>query len=324
MSTTEASRWPCQPVHHAEGSVSMAAFPRFNPAGWWAGRMAATTRWMESTLEVVRWENMRRAGRRWGWWGAAAGTVIGLLAYAPAPWLAQLVVEASQGRVLLAESSGTVWHGSAVVVLTGGRGSRDAAALPGRLNWDLGWQSGGLRLTLQQDCCVPTPLVLLVQPRWSETRLTVQPGQSGPRGAQLGHWPAAWLTGLGTPWNTLQLGGTIHLSGQQLALVWTRSGVLKMDGQATVVLDNMSSSLSTLDRLGSYRMDVQGEPQGPITLNLSTLDGALQLSGQGELGPRGMRFRGEASATPQERGALDNLLNIIGRRSGDRSVITIG
>jgi len=302
----------------------MAVFPRINAAGWWAGRMAATTRWMESTLEVVRWENMRRAGRRWGWWGAGVGALLGLLAYAPAPWLAQVVVEASQGRVLLADSSGTVWRGSAVVVLTGGAGSRDAAALPGRLNWTIGWREGGIRLTLQQDCCVPTPMTLLLQPRWSGGRLSVQSEGSASAVSQLGHWPAAWLSGLGTPWNTLQLAGTVRLSAQQLSLVWQRDGRVSLDGAATVVLDNMSSSLSTLDRLGSYRMDVQGGPQGPITLNLTTLDGALQLSGQGELGPRGMRFRGEASATPEERGALDNLLNIIGRRSGDRSVITIG
>jgi general secretion pathway protein N len=38
-----------------------------------------------------------------------------------------------------------------------------------------------------------------------------------------------------------------------------------------------------------------------------------------------VRFRGEASAaTPADEPALDNLLNIIGRRNGARSVISIG
>jgi general secretion pathway protein N len=37
-----------------------------------------------------------------------------------------------------------------------------------------------------------------------------------------------------------------------------------------------------------------------------------------------LRFRGEATAAEGDEGALDNLLNIIGRRQGARSVISIG
>ncbi|MCB2019523.1 MAG: type II secretion system protein N, partial [Burkholderiaceae bacterium] len=53
-------------------------------------------------------------------------------------------------------------------------------------------------------------------------------------------------------------------------------------------------------------------------------DGALQLSGDGSWGPGGVRFRGEARAAPSDETALANLLNIIGRRDGARSVISIG
>jgi general secretion pathway protein N len=49
----------------------------------------------------------------------------------------------------------------------------------------------------------------------------------------------------------------------------------------------------------------------------------LQLSGQGEWAPR-LRFRGQASATPEAEAALANLLNIIGRRQGAVSLISIG
>ena len=59
-------------------------------------------------------------------------------------------------------------------------------------------------------------------------------------------------------------------------------------------------------------------------MSLRTVDGALQLSGLGTVSAGGTFFRGEARASEAERGALDNLLNIIGRRSGDRSVISIG
>jgi general secretion pathway protein N len=310
----------------------MAGIPFFNhrPA-WMQGAGALTTRWLESTMEIARWENMRKAGRRWGWWGGGLGALLGLIVYAPASWLAQGVVVLSEQRLLLAESQGTIWHGDAVAVLTGGVGSRDARALPGRVRWTLGLQSTGLRVSLQHDCCIPTPLIIRIKPGWSRMRveLAMAPAVDAPKGVpeqsagQVGHWPAAWLGGLGTPWNTLQLGGVLRLSTQDLALEWVQ-GRLRVEGRAEVFLDNVSSRVATLDRLGSYRMDLVGDAQGQLHLNLSTLDGALQLSGQGGVGPGGLHFRGEAHASEAERGALENLLNIIGRREGDRSVISIG
>ncbi|RZI72890.1 MAG: hypothetical protein EOP38_30615 [Rubrivivax sp.] len=270
---------------------------------------------------------MRKAGRRWGWWGGLVGALLGLIVFAPASWLAQGLVVVSEGRLLLAESQGTVWNGDAVVVLTGGPGSRDARSLPGRLNWALRPHGLGLKLTLQQDCCVPQPVVIQVQPGWGRARIAVlmQPAPSAPPvpSGAIGHWPAAWLTGLGTPWNTLQLGGVIRLSSNALVVEWVH-GRVRLEGQAQIAVDDVSSSVTTLDRLGSYRLDLSGDPQGSVNLSLMTLDGALQLSGQGQVGMGGLRFRGEARASESERGALDNFLNIIGRRMGDRSVISIG
>lgn len=295
--------------------------------GWMRGATALTTRWLESTLEVARWENMRRAGRRWGWWGAGVGALLGLIIYAPAPWLAQGVVELTGGKLLLADSKGTIWHGDAVAVLTGGPGSRDARALPGRLSWSMRLTFKGLRLVLQQDCCMPQPVVLQVQPGWGSVRVGVAlqsaAGQPDQRGGQLGQWPAAWLGGLGTPWNTLQLGGALRVASQELGFEWVQ-GRLRVQGQAEVTLDNVSSRITTLERLGSYRLDVLSDPSGQVRMNLITLDGALLLSGSGDVTASGVRFRGEARASDNERGALDNLLNIIGRREGDRSVISIG
>lgn len=306
----------------------MAGLPLLNRRpGWMKGATALTTRWLESTLEVARWENMRRAGRRWGWWGAGAGALLGMVIYAPAPWLAQAVVSASNGRLLLADAQGTIWRGDAVAVLTGGPGSRDARALPGRLNWSmrLGWR--GVSLILQQDCCIQTPLVLQVQPAWSGATLHVAtqpvPGQALQRAGEIGHWPAAWLGGLGTPWNTLQLSGVLRVSTSDLTFAWTQ-GRLRVQGRAEVALDNVASRITTLDRLGSYRLDVVGDAEGQLQLNLGTLDGALNLTGSGGITPSGVRFRGEARASEDSQGALDNLLNIIGRRQGDRSVISIG
>jgi general secretion pathway protein N len=298
---------------------------------WMQGAGAMTTRWLDSTLEIARWENVRKAGRRWGWWGAGIGALAGLIVYAPASWLAQMVVDMTDRRVLLAESQGTIWSGNAVAVLTGGRGSRDARALPGRLRWRMGVQGLGLKLRLEQDCCMPTPVVILLKPGVGgfKADIRMQPnaaatGAETPQGVgEIGHWPAAWLGGLGTPWNTLQLGGVLRMSAQDLSLEVVGGRTL-VKGRLEVMLDDVSSRVTPLDRLGSYRLDIHADPQGQVQMSLFTLDGALQLSGQGGMGPGGLRFQGEASARDAERGVLDNLLNIIGRRSGDRSVISIG
>ena len=74
--------------------------------------------------------------------------------------------------------------------------------------------------------------------------------------------------------------------------------------------------------MGSYRITLQGGTQA--TLRLETLEGSLQLSGTGQWVGQRLRFRGEASAVPGREGALANLLTIIGRRTGDRSLISIG
>jgi general secretion pathway protein N len=84
----------------------------------------------------------------------------------------------------------------------------------------------------------------------------------------------------------------------------------------------MSSRLSTLKPMGSYRMVLQGGDAPGFSLE--TLEGSLLLSGQGQWAGSRLRFQGEARAAPDRQEALSNLLNILGRRDGARSVITLG
>jgi general secretion pathway protein N len=84
----------------------------------------------------------------------------------------------------------------------------------------------------------------------------------------------------------------------------------------------MSSRLSTLSPLGDYRLQLSG---GDVpAINLQTLQGALQLSGSGQVVGSRLRFSGEASAAPAQQDALSNVLNIIGRRQGSKSLISLG
>ncbi len=64
------------------------------------------------------------------------------------------------------------------------------------------------------------------------------------------------------------------------------------------------------------------DPQLPRGLNRHL--GLTTTEIMGSVGPGGVRFRGEARAGAADEAALTNLLNIIGRREGARSVISIG
>lgn len=264
--------------------------------------------------------------RGWRWGGIAAGAALALLLSAPAAWVSASVARLSGDRLLLAEPEGSLWTGSAVVVAAGGPGSQAARALPGRLTWRLRPQGLGLRLALTHDCCLADGTQLLLQPGWGQFSVTVErPAQApAPDGlASVGQWPAAWLVGFGTPWNTLQPGGALRLATRDLQLLWAQ-GRFQMAGEARLDLQDFSSRLVTLPRLGSYRLAATGQRDGPPRLQLTTLDGALRLQAEGTLGAGGLRLRGEASAAEAEQRALDNLLNIIGRRQGTRSLISIG
>lgn len=289
--------------------------------------------------------------------GGVCGALLALAAAAPAAWLAQVVADGTAQHLQLADARGSVWGGSAVVVLTGGAGSRDASALPGRLHWTLGFEGPALLLQAQQACCINAtlrlrqpllPLLLRRQGRVevlpaaaASVAAAADPGQGqgqGQQGQVLGQWPAAWLAGLGTPFNTLQPSGNLQLSAHQVVFEQVQ-GRWRLRGEFVLDLLQIASKLAALDTLGSYRLRVTGSPAAAVDgtdagaaaevaprLELRTLSGALLLDGQGLWsGSDGrLRFQGSAAAAPGAEAALGGLLNIIGRRQGAQAVITIG
>lgn len=252
----------------------------------------------------------------WSW--AVAGSTLGLvgaaIGFAPAQWLAGAVASATQDHVQLREARGSLWTGTAQLTLTGGRGSADAVALPGPVHWTLRPTWRGLDLQLQAECCTPTPLAL--QARWvggTGLQVTLLDNQS--------NWPANLLVGLGTPWNTVQARGQLTAASEGLQLLWAQ-GRPELRGRLQLDALNLSSRLSTLVPMGSYRLSLAGGTAP--TLQLQTLSGSLQLDGQGQWVGQRLRFSGVASAEPDRVEALSNLLNIVGRRDGARSLITLG
>ena len=277
--------------------------------------------WSESTLAEQAWDVERGAAVRWAIAGALFGILAGLVVFAPAAWLAKAVASASDQRLLLSDARGTIWSGSAVPILTGGADSRDASYLPGRLQWTLSPRFYGVELAARQDCCINGTMIVQIRPGLGRIKAALVPAAAG----AIGQWPSAWLGGLGTPWNTLQLGGTARIATPGFTLEQVE-GRWRLDGRVDLELEGVSSRLTTLDTLGSYRVSLTGGSgaNSAMLLSLSTLDGPLQLTGSGTWGPGGVKFRGEARSATVDEAALSNLLNIIGRRDGARSIISIG
>lgn len=261
-----------------------------------------------------------RGPQRAAWLGATLGLALALLLFAPARWLAQAVNSATGGQLQLVNPSGTVWQGRADVLLTGGAGSRGQTALPQGVRWRIGPRllSGTptLGLRLSAACCTPAPMVFTLLPRLGGVELRMNASSS--------QWPADLLTGLGTPWNTLRMEGQLALRTAGLTLRWDQ-GRVNLQGSLVVDALDIASRLSTLRPLGSYRFELKAAADGhTATLDLSTLRGDLLLQGSGQWVGGRLRFTGEAQAAPEREVALTNLLNIMGRRQGQRSVFNIG
>ena len=273
-------------------------------------------------------DKMRSSFRQRGWSWAVVGAVLGalmaMLIHLPAQWLAQALFNASLGQVQLQEVKGSVWQGSGKLVLTGGEGSRDALALPGRINWQTGMSLNAsnhpqINVILNAACCMTQAARLSLQAteRLQVWQLIVDDHQS--------QWPAHLLSGLGAPWNTLQPEGTLKFQTKQLKVNF-QSQPSWLQGGFTLTAENMSSKLSTLKPMGTYQINLEvASAANPLpSLSLTTQSGSLLLSGQGQWQGSRLQFRGEASAVPEHAAALSNLLNIIGRRQGARSLLSLG
>lgn len=250
--------------------------------------------------------------------GLLCGLVISLVVMAPARWLNGTVIDLTGGRLRWHDIQGTVWSGSAQWALSDGMESKNELAIPGRISW--AWSihlqpRPTLELQLSMPCCSANPIS--AQLVWADSlpQLMVQdiPATSPLR------IPAKLLSALGAPMNSLQPEGTLALSGQSIRVPLRNAS---WSGQLQLDIENLQSSISTLQTLGSYRLQIQGGSE--TTLELSTIKGGLILQGQGQLLGGRWHFQGFGQASPENEAALSNLLNIIGRRQGSRSIIQIG
>jgi len=253
---------------------------------------------------------MRRLLAAWPWFVVAGASVVVMLAFMmPAAWIVPQFAKSTDGHVNLVDPAGSLWKGSATLMLATGSGAAaadGATLLPGRIEWRTAfWPlfTGHVRMEMRQTDSMPDPVFVDA----SLSGSTVSPGAIAV--------PASLLSGLGAPFNTLNMEGNVRLT-------WTEWRMLGQNtyGQVIVTLGDMASSVSRVKPLGSYKVVFQAEGQAG-TINLTTTSqGPLLLSGQGTVSKTSNAFNGVATATPEARENLAGLLNLLGRHTGPDSV----
>jgi general secretion pathway protein N len=249
---------------------------------------------------------MRRLGAALPWVLVAvlsSGTV--LLAMLPAAWITPQFAKATHGHVNLVDPDGSLWNGSATLMLAAGDDPSGATLLPGRIEWRTAfWPlfTGRVRMQMRQTDAMPDAVTVDAAARGA----TITGG-----GIAV---PASLLAGLGAPFNTLDLQGDVRLA-------WTDLRMFDKEafGRLTVTLNDMSSRVSLVKPLGSYQVVLQAEGMRS-TVDLSTLKGPLMLDGHGIVQQGGTSFQGTASAAPEQHDNLAGLLNLLGRRTGPDTV----
>lgn len=249
---------------------------------------------------------MRRVVAALPWLGIAVVSCTAvLLVLLPAAWVTPQIAKATQGHVNLVDPQGSLWNGSATLMLAAGADAGGATVLPGRVEWRTSfWPllAGRLHVSVRQTDAMPRPATLDAKFGGA----TLSAGDIA--------LPAALLTGLGAPFNTLDLRGGVRVAWTQWHLIRTN-----VFGRFSVTLDDMASRVSQVRPLGSYRVVLQAQGAAS-TLDLSTLKGPLLLSGHGTIAGGAASFHGEASAAPEARDNLGGLLNLLGRPTGTGTV----
>jgi general secretion pathway protein N len=241
----------------------------------------------------------------------AAGLTV--LAGFPAAWLGPMIERQTGGRLTLGDAQGTLWRGSAFLGGAPGAGGAVTPLLPGRFSWQLSplVLFGHVSAQLENPLALSQPIRL--EGNWSQWQVS-------PAELML---PAEGLSGLGAPLNTLAPSGVMRLSWSALELV-RQPQMVAVNGRTVLKLSDMGSRMSPVKPLGSYEvaMDWQGQQ---ARLNLSTVRGALLLTGNGTLDRGRLQFSGQATAANGYEESLGNLLNLLGQRRmvGGKNIIAL-
>ena len=235
---------------------------------------------------------------------AVAAFVASSITLLPASVAASVLASATRGEVQLVGTSGTIWNGRGDLLFKGG-----SPAVVRNCRWTVQTErllTGELAVKLN----FPGPGVIgdlsvtrsLSSVGVHDAKLSLPAGLVAERVPQLRGWG---------------VNGTLDFTSRSLALVNN-----SIAGAAQVLwLDASTTSLASPTALGDYRFELNGQGSGPAQLRLTTLRGALQLNGNGEVGgPAGFKFVGSARYTGADQARIGTLLSTLGNPAPDGSV----
>jgi len=220
------------------------------------------------------------------------------LAQWPAATLAGWVEDGSGGRWSLGSASGTLWNGNATLLTAeGGAGSKRWRAVQS-IRWKLRWSELlhghlGYETSLEHGGALVNVGIAGIALENLDTQL-----------------PASILAGLFSgPLARYGWTGTLEARAASFKCRWNAN----CTGEIEIVWKNAGVTELSDATLGSYRSRIVGEGQA-VHFDLATLEGRLQISGNGDAGAGGMRFIGQASAHGANADRLEAHLRIFGRR----------
>jgi general secretion pathway protein N len=242
-----------------------------------------------------------------------------LLVKAPAAWLAPLLRLATHNAVDFSASWGTVWNGSAKLLIR--RSDKETLHIPQAIAWRLSVDS-----VLNQSATITLSSAALKAP----VSITIK-GSAVQVGAGQYSLPVDSLNTLGAPFNTLKPSGDVRLSWAvfNTALDSKNTPAVPL----SIDIQSLRSRVTGAQVLGDY--NVTATPKTPASLNRWSVElqtvantaspASLLLTGSGELGLSGTpQFELKAqAATPQAQQRLQALLNFLGRRQGDVYVLKV-
>lgn len=219
----------------------------------------------------------------------------------PASWFAWGLDRYTQGTVRLDPIAGSLWSGNGRLVIY------YPPTTPhdfGQTEWNINpfWLLiGRVQLSLQANN----------QDRQIKTTLGVTRNSFLLKDTDI-VMPAPFIAQLYTPLSLISPQGKTRLSATELIVAPE-----KIEGTATLEWLNAGSSLSSVQPLGDYRLEITGAEKN-ANLKLTTLRGDLEFTGQGQWQPQTGQIQFNGSATPRMHAIeLEPLLKLLGNDLGD-------
>jgi general secretion pathway protein N len=240
------------------------------------------------------------------WMIALVATFIVFVSQMPAPSLAGMVDRQTDCRVVLHQSLGTIWNGSAALGFSepdlASGSCRAPIALTERFTWNTQCS------VMNGQCLVDIHFVALDKP----LLITVGLNQIKVAAGEM-TLPASILEAFGNPWSTLRPRGQLLAQWGDLQKGTDSAGNIRLN------VNNLSSPISTVKPLGSYEIKANLGQSG-TSFVIDTTAGPLLLNGKGAIGAKdisGLHFLGSAHAAPEAKDALIGLLSLLGKKDGD-------